>query len=119
SVGNAIDGNPNTAWETFTYSGANFGGLKSGVGLELSLPGTQTVHNLQVTSATQGWAASAYVAEEPPGDLSGWGSPVDSKTGIDGSTTFSLKGRKGSVILLWITDPGVDFRGQIADVRVT
>jgi eukaryotic-like serine/threonine-protein kinase len=119
SVGNAIDGNENTTWETFTYSGPDFGRLKSGVGLVLTLPGNQTLHNLQITSSTPGWAASVYVAGEPPGDLNAWGPPVDSKSNIDGSTTFSLKGHKGSVVLLWITDPGTDFRAQIAEVKAT
>jgi len=116
----AIDGDPNTAWQTDRYFGSRFANLRHGLGLALTLGATQTVHTLVVTSSTPGWSAEVYVADAVPSPsaLAPWGSPVDSKAGINGSTTFDLHDRSGRAILLWLTDLGPNFQASIAEVAV-
>ncbi|MGI9022075.1 MAG: protein kinase domain-containing protein [Acidimicrobiales bacterium] len=118
---NLTDGNPSTAWSTEQYSSASFGGLKTGVGVTLTLDSPQKLGSLQVTSPSRGWSADVYVTEAPqagppPG---GWGQPVATRTGIDGSATFDLRAKVGSVVLLWITDLGDGDSVVIDEVRVT
>jgi hypothetical protein len=116
----AIDGNPNTAWQTDRYFGPRFANLRHGLGLVLTLGANQTLHTLTVTSSTPGWTAEVYVADSVPGPaaLAPWGSPVDSGTGSSGVTTFNLHDRSGRAILLWLTDLGPNFQASIAEVAV-
>jgi serine/threonine protein kinase len=99
------DGNPRTYWHTVGYYSANFGGY-GGEGLAIHLDGVHTLRQLQVTSISQGWAASTYVANSEGSTLAAWGPPTDSRSRIPGSTTFSLGGRRGSWVLLWMTNTG-------------
>jgi serine/threonine-protein kinase len=116
-----FDGNPATFWSTDMYNSPTFGNLYSGIGLVIQLSAATTVHTLTVTSPTSGWAASTYVsaASVPTGQaISAWGSPTSSKSGIDGPATFSLGGRKGQFVLLWITNLGPTDRAQVAELSV-
>jgi len=117
---NLTDGDPATAWTTETYETNRFGGLKPGVGVVLRFSGQGKVEEVKVTSPTRGWSARVYVADGPKGTLAEWGEPVESKSGINGgTTTFSLDGRHGGAVLLWITDPGNANALSIGEIRVT
>ncbi|HEX3539254.1 MAG TPA: serine/threonine-protein kinase [Acidimicrobiales bacterium] len=122
-AGDAIDGNPNTAWQTDRYFGPHFAGLRPhGLGLALSLSSNKTLHTLTVTSSTPGWSAEIYVADAVPNPpaLAPWGSPVDSKQNVTGpTTTFDLHGRSGAAVLLWLTDLGPTFQASIAEVTLS
>ena len=110
------DRDPTTSWHTATYRRADLGGLKPGVGLVLRLTGRHRVGRLEVDSPTRSWTASVYVAGSPSATLVGWGQPVATRTGIDGSTTFELHGADGGAVLLWITRLGPVADGFGADV---
>ncbi len=114
----AADGNPATSWNSDRYNTRAFGGLKPGVGLVLELDRPADVAAITVTSATSGWSAAVYVADQPAGDLAGWGEPVTQKSDIAGDAEFDLGGRKGAAVLLWITDPGTANRVEVAEVAV-
>ncbi len=101
----AIDGNPSTGWLTESYDQRTFG-IKSGVGIVLSIDQATALQQLIVQSPTQDWSASVYVADEPGASLGDWGEPVDQQSAIAGGTTFDLHGRTGRSVLLWITDLG-------------
>jgi eukaryotic-like serine/threonine-protein kinase len=101
----AVDGDAATAWETEGYSSREFGNLKDGVGLVLTLSEGADLGQLLVSSPTTGWAAEVYVADSPAADLAGWGEPVDSGSDLSGEASFDLDG-SGSSVLLWITDLG-------------
>jgi len=117
---NIIDGDPATAWNTERYASRRFGNLKPGVGIAVQLDRAEKLTQLQVTSATKGWAAQVYVADAFQSTFDGWGTdPVDAKSNIDGDTTFDLKGRRGAAVLIWITDLGEARVAQISEVRVT
>jgi serine/threonine-protein kinase len=121
----SFDGNPSTAWTTDRYFGPRFAGLRPhGFGLAIALDGRHKLHQLAVTSPTQGWSAQVYVADGIPArpSLAPWGPAVDSKQTIEGSTTFNLGGREGTYVLLWLTDTGRTsgfFATSIAELNVS
>lgn len=102
----AVDGKAGTSWSTEQYDSRDLGGLKEGVGIVVELQEATDLNVLEVTSPTQGWAASVYVASQPANGLDGWGNPVDDQEGIAGDATFDLQGHNGAAVLLWITDLG-------------
>jgi hypothetical protein len=114
----AIDGDPATYWETETYRSDRFGGLKDGVGLVLTLDGSHELHRLDVTSATQGWAAKVFVAGTPGRTVADWGPAVADQSGLNGNATFDLAGHQGGAVLLWITNVGPARKAQVAKVAV-
>jgi tRNA A-37 threonylcarbamoyl transferase component Bud32 len=112
------DGNDRTAWQTSRYYGRDFAGY-GGEGLAIHLVGTQPLQRLSVTSPTQGWAASTYVAGADGADLAAWGPLTATHTDIAGSTTFDLGNRSGSWVLLWMTDTGPALTLSISELQVT
>ena len=107
---NTFDGNPATYWHTDYYNNANFGNLYPGLGLEIQLKGRAALHHLVVTSSTVGWAAQTYTSATQVASgadrLAAWGTPTATKADINGSTTFTLAGRRGQWVLLWLTNLG-------------
>ena len=116
---NAVDQNPDTTWSTETYSSADFGNLKSGVGLVLNLDQAAELGELVVDSPTAGWSAQVYVAGSPAADLAGWGEPVAQQEGIEGRAAFDLGGAEGGAVLLWITQLGGDGIVQVGEAGIS
>jgi hypothetical protein len=120
-----FDHNPATAWHTDQYRTANFGNLYPGLGLNIQLSGASTLHRLVVTSPTAGWAAQTYVSATPIAagqPVSAWGQATDTKTGISGSATFDLAGRRGQFVLLWLTHlsaSGPPFQVSINEITLS
>lgn len=115
-----VDGNPSTAWHTEGYVERSPAG-KSGVGFVLVFDGSPRLGRLVVHSPTQDWSASVYVADDEPTSLAGWGPPVAQQSAINGDAAFSLSGRQGHRVLVWITRLGRDgppFTVQVNDVEV-
>ena len=67
-VGNAIDGNPDTAWSTEQYDQFP-DGPKTGVGLALSLDREYQITQVTVDALRAGWGASIYVSDQPVANL--------------------------------------------------
>jgi hypothetical protein len=105
-LANLVDGH-SAGWQTEHYRDADFGGLKSGVGLYVVLDRPVALSTLTVQSPSAGWSASIYVASATPpdgADISAWGQPVTSASNIDaGLHTFDLGQAKGTAVLVWIT----------------
>jgi len=120
-VANLTDGNATTTWSTEQYGDGEFGGLKTGVGVVLTLNGSHKLGALQVASPTRGWSAEVHVADEdsssPPPD--GWGDAVATRTDINGNVTFGLNGKTGSKVLLWITNLGDSGIVTLGDLHLT
>lgn len=117
-VSATFDNNPDTIWWTDTYFDSRFAGLRHGLGLAIRLGRRHRLHQLGVTSPSQGWSAEVYVADQVPSppSLPPWGPPVATRQAIDGSTTFNLNNREDSVILLWLTDLGPANKVGIAEL---
>ena len=105
-----IDGDPATSWSTEGYNERDITALKPGVGLVLDLESSAELDRLEVRSPTEGWRADIFVAEEPAGDLAGWGQPVFSSGPVPASSdtpaSLALKGTRGGAVLIWIVDGG-------------
>jgi hypothetical protein len=114
----AHDGDTSTAWTTEGYDARDMAG-KEGAGFVVELAGTTELEQLDLTSSTQDWAVEIYVADRASGDLAGWGDPVASAEGINGSVSLDLDGAEGGAILVWITDVGSgppQVRAEIAEL---
>ncbi len=89
------DDDPATVWRTDRYANAEFGGLKTGVGLVLDLGAPTTVTQLELLTPTPGISYEVYVADEPSLDsLASWqriGTVTDAQSGseldLDGAET--------------------------------
>jgi serine/threonine protein kinase len=117
----AFDGNPSTVWQTDVYSSPTFGNLYPGIGLAITLDSNAKLHTLSVTSPSVGWAASTYVSATPVQSgqpVSAWGAATANESDISGDTTFSLGGKSGRYVLLWITNLGPSHTAKIAELVV-
>jgi len=122
-VGAATDGDPSTAWTTESYDNRDITVLKPGVGLVLSAEAAADLDELILTSPTNDWTASFYVADSNPGSFDAWGDPVETLDGIEaGTVTVDLGGTHGGAVLIWITDQGDGSGGDevtISEARLT
>jgi serine/threonine-protein kinase len=113
-VARATDGNPATAWETERYVNADFGGLKSGVGLVVDAGRPVKLASLTVVSDTPGFTADvkAGAASSGPFDT------VSAPRTVGARTTFTLAVPTARrYYLIWITHlASGDPRTQIAEV---
>ncbi|MFA9446648.1 serine/threonine-protein kinase, partial [Egicoccus sp. AB-alg6-2] len=125
-VGNAIDDDPATAWQTVGYdNNPALGGLKEGVGLWLDLGQRREVGTVVVTTAHPGYDMTVYVGDEPPSGgqpPEEWGEEVGAVGDADEQDTIVLaEGTEARTVLLWFTSLGPDggrFRGSVAHVEV-
>lgn len=119
---NVLDGDPATTWRTEGYNAADFGGSKSGVGLYVAVDGGPLpLEELVVSSASEGWAASVFVADDPA-DFDDRSEPVATAAGISGDGRFDLYGTEGRYVLVWITHLGAGgdrSRVEISELTVT
>lgn len=121
----AVDGNPDTAWQTLTYQGnPKLGGLKSGVGLLVDLGKPMKVGEVRLTligSPTSLQILAAPDATTEPTSTDGL-AKVASASAAD--TDVDLKLDKSTTtrwLAVWLTSlppvPG-GFKGQVAEVTV-
>jgi serine/threonine-protein kinase len=103
----AIDGIPNTTWQTETYTAGPDLSLsgKSGVGLIVEAAEPVIGQTLTVGTTTGGWSADVYATDSgPPGDLAGWGDPVGSVSGAEAQDLIELDVASPSrYYLIWFT----------------
>ncbi|GAA3443146.1 protein kinase family protein [Planomonospora venezuelensis] len=119
-TGGAVDGKPSTDWHSESYTSADFGGLKSGVGLLLDLKESVPVKEVKVDfGGTSGGTVELRVGDsKDEDDLSVVGKISD----VGGKKTFTVKSPKeGRYVLLWFTELPTyqgKFRGQVNEVEV-
>jgi len=123
----AIDGLPDTGWQTSTYQGsADLGGLKDGVGIVLDLGGLREVDSLRVRLGGEPSGLVVYTAarsvDRTPrsrGDLTA----VATVEGVGTDASISLRSDTVTrYVVVWLTslpevEPGA-FRGEIRDVVI-
>ncbi|MFF5310051.1 protein kinase family protein [Streptomyces massasporeus] len=117
------DNAPGTYWETSFYASADFGRLKSGVGVILDLGKVQDVGKVTVSfkGDTSVELRAASGAATQPQSLDGY-----TKVAQGAGTTVALKpdeSLKSRYLLVWLTklpltDDG-NYRGRVVDVKVT
>jgi hypothetical protein len=119
SAGNAIDGNPATAFVTQTYSRANFGGLKPGIGIALDLGAVSTVRRVELDVAGSGGAFELRPASGPSIDGT---SSIASGRAAGGKVTLQPSAPvKSRWLVVWVTqlpDVGGSWRLELAEIRL-
>jgi tRNA A-37 threonylcarbamoyl transferase component Bud32 len=116
----ATDGNPSTAWYTERYAGSpTFGGIKTGVGLRITVAPGAHPDRIDVQSPTPG----AQIQIRTPGALHG--APLVPTTTLTGAVQrLALPAGAPSQLVVWIvrlvTDPAVpgEYRAGISEVSV-
>nr|WP_202558557.1 protein kinase family protein [Streptomyces sp. SID5789] len=122
-IGNVYDGAPGTYWQTDYYKSADFGRLKSGLGVVLDLGKVQQVGEVTVSFVgnTSVELRSAGTDTTEPQSIDGY-----TKAAEGTGTTVTLKPGEplqARYLLVWLTQlPPTDdgnFRGRVVDVKVT
>jgi eukaryotic-like serine/threonine-protein kinase len=120
----AIDGDPATVWTTDHYQTADFGNLKTGVGLWLEFDATSEVHTVTITSPLPGWTFQVFASPDGPGTSA---TPLASPDGRStftsgaGTLTVTLRPERAPGVLIWITGlapDGARYAASIAEVSV-
>ena len=112
TLGQAIDGRTDTAWESRGYLTRTFDGI-DGVGVVLDLAADRTVRSLQVNSYDEGWSSEVYVSNRSAPSLAEWGASAgEIRNAVRGEFTVRLTPTRGRYVLIWITDPG-SIRGSL------
>ena len=124
-VDKVYDGAPDTYWQTSYYASADFGRLKSGVGVILDLGKSQQVGKVTVSfvgdTSVELRAASSDAGAQPA-SFDGY-----SKVAEGSGTTVTLKpdkALKSRYLLVWLTELPVQaddgkWRGRVSDIKVT
>ncbi|MFD8231216.1 protein kinase family protein [Streptomyces sp. NPDC059696] len=117
------DSAPGTYWETSFYRSADFGRLKSGVGVILDLGKVQEVGKVTVSfkGATSVELRAAGDATTQPQSLDGY-----EQVAQGSGTTVTLKpdeSLKSRYVLVWLTKLPLtedgNYRGRVVDIKVT
>ncbi|MEG8276280.1 protein kinase family protein [Streptomyces sp. AHA2] len=117
------DGAPGTYWETSFYTSADFGRLKSGVGVILDLGTVQEVGRVTVSfqGATSVELRAAGDATIQPQSLDAYAEVAQGS-----GTTVTLKpgeAVKSRYLLVWLTKLPLtaegNYRGRVVDIKVT
>lgn len=107
------------SWTTDRYNSAQFGGLKSGLGLEIELEDTTEVSAITVKSPNAGGTFEIRTGDDPSD-----GETIAQDSFSDGDTTVELdEPTELDSFYLWITElpadtEGADYRARVAEVEV-
>lgn len=121
----AVDGDPATAWSTVRYTTADFGRLKSGLGLFLQFESEVSIRRLVVQSPLPGWTFELKVGRLPDAlsdPLQSTGGETSFLVGDDGRVAVDLDPVRAPGVLIWITRLGPDsekFAAAVGEVAVT
>src|SRR4029078_10948621 len=85
-VANATDGNASTDWHTEHYRSAEFGNLKSGVGLVLDAGTAVSPNSITIESSTPGYTADIKAGASSNGPFDTVSNPLE----VGSPTTFQL-----------------------------
>ena len=115
----ATDGNPSTYWSTEEYANADFGNLKSGVGIVVATGAPVKLSRLIVTSDEPGYTAVVEAGSSPGGPFE----RVSASQTSSSTATFSLDvAAPRRYYLLWITSlvPGASgYQAHVDEIRAT
>ena len=92
-------------WSTQTYTTAQFGGLKKGVGLLVDLGTAQPVTSVTLEQATPGMTLQLLAGDEPPsGGVEGMARIAEATTQDGGATLSGTDGGDHRYWMVWVTE---------------
>jgi serine/threonine-protein kinase len=113
----AIDGIPNTSWQSETYTD----GLadKPGVGLIVETEEPVEGQSISVGTTEGGWDAEIYAAADgPPADLEGWGAPIGAITDAEAQESIEVSAvEPARYYLIWFTGLAQASDGERVEVN--
>jgi hypothetical protein len=117
----AVDGKKSTTWGSKTYTTANFGQLKKGLGLAIELRRSAAVSSAQIDVAGTGGRVQVRTADQPEYEGS---TSFGSGSFEDGKVTIDAKGDvdASKYVIVWFTQlPSVEgkYRLEVSEVRLT
>ena len=103
-----------------TYSTRDFGNIKDGVGLVVTLPPGSSPSELRITSGGTGWAVETYRAPRRESTLAAWGRAIGGGADLGRTAVIELTEADGTELLVWFTDlgQGPGYRMTIAELTV-
>jgi hypothetical protein len=121
-IENAYDGDSSTSWHTVSYASAEFGNLKSGVGIMLDLGKAQEISSVELSFVGN----TSVELRTAPADASETPSSVDAFTrqASGDGTDVTLKPTKpvtSRYLLVWLTklpDSDGGFRGKLTEIKI-
>jgi hypothetical protein len=115
----AIDGLPTTVWDTERYQGDFQSVGKDGTGIHLDAGSPVAARRLAVDTATPGFAATVYAANEVPDDIGGWTKVSnDVSVGQEQEIPLRLSGAEYRYYLVWITILPEGGKAEIKELRL-
>ncbi|MGA9749736.1 MAG: discoidin domain-containing protein, partial [Nocardioides sp.] len=124
TVGNVIDGSTETTWRTLTYDrSAQFGNLKSGLGLVLDLGEPTEVNRVDLALVGSPTSLELYAAgDQAPTSIDGL-EQVGASDGTGEQVRVSLdEPARTRYLVVWLTSVppvgGAQFRGEVAEIVV-
>ena len=112
-TGYAIDGDPETYWNTYTYLAPGWGGLKSGVGLALDMGESTPVSEVTVEFPEGDYSATVFVSNEPTNSGIELGS---SEEATDTWTVTADEPAEGRYVVIWFERAWTGPSGEIVKV---
>jgi putative peptidoglycan lipid II flippase len=110
----AIDGDTTTAWNSHTYLAANWGNLKSGVGLLVDLGGTQDVTEVVIDFPEGDYGVEVFVTDEASRE---GGTSIGALDDASGEVTFTAEEPvSGQYVLIWFDRAWAGPGGEIVYV---
>jgi hypothetical protein len=118
----AVDDDPASAWTTERYAQRDFP-TKAGVGLVVELTDGVGAAEIELRTDNRGWQVAVHAADEPAGDLDGWGAPLTVWTASSATERIGIDAGGRRHLLVWFLDLGEAaadgrHRVSVADLRV-
>lgn len=110
----AIDGDTTTAWNSHTYLAADWGNLKSGVGLLVDLGGSQDVSEVVIDFPEGDYGVEVFVTDEASRED---GTSIGALDDASGEVTFTAEEPvSGQYVLIWFDRAWAGPGGEIVYV---
>jgi hypothetical protein len=127
-VAASYDGKPSTGWTTQSYSRANLGGQKPGVGIIYDLGSSMSVSKVLVALKGEGTSLQILIPKsdptQSPPTVSGWKPIATEENQPEGTSTLTpSQPAQTQYVLVWLTElpkekTGGKFRGEISEVTI-
>ena len=121
----AVDGDPDTSWQTEGYTTADLGGAKDGVGYVFDLGKPVEVASITVATTLPGWTFELYASEddftEAPTSGALSSAEGDDTFAAEETTEIEVDPVTARYVLVWITEvvPGDGgYRATISDAEI-
>ena len=126
-VKNTYDGKSGTTWTTMSYSRANLGGQKPGVGIIYDLGAPTAVSKVSVTLQGDGTSVQLMIPKSDtstsPPTVDGWTAVATQEDQPEGTVTLTPSApAQTQYVLVWLTklpkEDGGKYRGTISEVTI-